>query len=124
MKYLKHIVIALLFLSAGESFAQKEPLQYIINSETTMEDLVNIKMDLMEHGAMFNMYDLEFTENGTVSKISIKVDFGDGFKGTASRDDFSDLKRIIIYRSYTKGAESICVGDCPEHLKTETNAFE
>lgn len=89
-------------------------LEFEINGETTMSELAQIKSELMEHGAMFNMYNLKFDEEGRITAISIKVDFLDGHKGTASKTDFSDGSSIRIIRDYDNKEKPFCVGDCPK----------
>ncbi len=89
-----------------------------------MDDLAKIKMELLEKGALFNMYDLVFSDEGTVSKISIKVDFGDGNKGTASLNDFNNDKSINIIRHFDDKEHPFCIGECKEYAHPESKIDE
>jgi hypothetical protein len=89
-------------------------LEFEITGETTMSELAQIKSELMERGAMFNMYNLKFDEEGRLTAISVKVDFLDGNKGTASKTNFSDGSSIRIIRDYDSKEKPFCIGDCPK----------
>lgn len=114
-KILIALVLGLFTTASFALSAQQENVALVINANTTMDDLVNIKMELLEKGALFNMYDLTFTDEGTVSKISIKVDFGDGHKGSASLNDFNNGKSIHIIRQFDNPEKPFCVGECKEY---------
>lgn len=98
-------------LSFGQTTGR---LEFEITGETTMNELAQIKSELMEHGAMFNMYNLKFDEEGRLTAISVKVDFLDGNKGTANKNDFSDGSSIRIIRDYDNKEKPFCIGDCPK----------
>lgn len=99
-------------LGATSLSAQQEDVSIVIDSTTTMDQLAAIKMTLLEHEAYFNMYDLEFNERGQVRKISVRVDFGDGYRGSAKMEDFSQGQQLRIIRNYSDKKRPFCIGEC------------
>lgn len=114
---MKYLQISLLFLFGfvlnQNLSAQKEDINLEINSGTTMTDLAEMKTMLLDHGAYFQMKNLKFTDEGTVSSIHVIVNFNDGFKGESQMSNFEDGKTLRIERHYEEGAEKpFCIGKC------------
>ena len=116
MKHLQLTLLAAsicLFSLASSAQTDKGNVRFEIDETTTMQDLAKIKMGMLEHGAYFQMKDLEFTDEGTVKSIHVTVDFNDGYKGDANVDDFSDGKKIRIIRDHSEGSKiPFCIGQC------------
>lgn len=114
MKYLQFSLLILFgFAFSMTSVAQKENVNVEINSETTAADLAQIKTDLLDHGAYFQMKDLEFTDEGKLSAIHVIVNFNDGHKGESKMSNFQEGKVLRIVRDYKEGAEKpFCIGSC------------
>jgi len=116
MKFLQlTLLAAILSLSSFSVAAQseKENVNLEINGQTTMADLAMVKRSMLDHGAYFNMKDLEFTDDGFVKSIHVTVKFDDGFHGEANILDFSGDKKLKIIRDYSEGAKTpFCIGQC------------
>lgn len=93
--------------------SQQSDIRVEITGQTTMNDLADIKVEMLEAGALFQMADLSFTDEGYVSRISITVNFNDGNQGSATCSDFSNGKKLMIVRNFSKDAPvPFCIGNC------------
>ena len=107
--------MALLFMGlslASSAQSDKADVRAEITGATTMADLSAIKVQMLEAGAYFQMKDLEFDDEGQVTRISVSVNFNDGHNGSASVSDFSNGKKLVILRSYSDSSRPFCIGDC------------
>ena len=106
MKYF--ISLILVVLSSMSASAQegvkieKDLIEVAFNSTMDLEDLESIQRKLLKKGVELKYKETTFYENGNLSSISFKVDFSDGFKGSASRSFLTKKTRFGFRRDYSK----------------------
>jgi hypothetical protein len=103
------IFLACLFFMVSNAQSQMniENLKVEVKFTNKMdwESLVHVKADLKKKNILLEFVELKFDENGKLFYIMIKVDCGDGFKGTAG-SALNGTKPFGFKRDYEKGADS------------------
>lgn len=68
---------------------QQDNVLVVFNNKLKFEDLARIKTDMNLKGVSLDYLNLEFGESGELAFIKFKVEFKDGFKGSASKKIYS-----------------------------------
>jgi hypothetical protein len=69
---------------------QKDNVLVVFTSKMKFEDLARIKTDMNSKGISLDYLNLEFGESGELAFIKFRVEFKDGFKGSASKKLYSE----------------------------------
>jgi|GEM_PF-4674164 len=103
--------LLLLFVLFGSLIASSQTdVNITFDGTTTMEQVQNHKMHLMENGFLFNIIKMTYSKEGTLTSFSFKVVTPGGSIGTASSEfDNRDQKLKIVT---TEQGKNLCVGNC------------
>jgi hypothetical protein len=85
---------------------ENERIEVIFNSKVDFNDLVNIKLELSEHGIYLDYKRIVYDDYGQLREISFEVDCNDGFSGSARSDKIENHFKFGFYRDYAEGAKS------------------
>jgi hypothetical protein len=93
-----------------------EKVTCIINRNTSWEELQEYKARLWEKKQIkFDIEQVDFNRAKQITKIKIRVDCNDGFKGSAQTVFKDDKSKMSFYRIYDKAAGSpFGIGGLPE----------
>jgi hypothetical protein len=105
---MKSIILLLflsLFFSDGKSglTITKEKVLLSIDKNTLKDQLQEYRAKLWEEKKIrLSIERLDFTADQTIGYIKIRVDCGDGFKGSSGQPLLSDKDKVGFYRIYGK----------------------
>lgn len=85
---------------------EKGYIEVVFSRQLDFNDLVKIKLDMANKGAVLNYKSMAFDENGKLKSINFSIDFKDGFSGTAWDDQLTNQSRFGFFRNYDKNSAS------------------
>lgn len=69
-------------------------------NKMTMDDLIEVRADLSKKGISLEYTTIKFNENARLTDLSITADCNDGFSGTGTIEEFSNMKTLSFTRDY------------------------
>lgn len=107
------VVMAFVFSSSftvnsmsQHSNSENNYIEVVFSRQLDFNDLVKIKLDMANKGAVLNYKTLAFDENGKLKSIDFSIDFKDGFSGSAWEDQLTNQSRFGFFRNYDKDVAS------------------
>lgn len=107
---MKNLLLLVLTLGGAVAASGQKDVNVTFDGTTTMEQVQNHKIFLMENGFLFNITKMTYSKAGTLTSFAFKVVTPDGTQGSASADfDKPGLKLQIVT---TEQGKNLCVGRC------------
>ncbi len=81
------------------------------NNDVEFDDLIEMKKELTEAGVTIRYKDLEFDEYKKLKRISLYVDFEDGFSGNLQTPPLEKDSKVGFIRDYKSKDTPLLIGD-------------